>query len=410
MLSRGDVKQLNNSTTHQLYKKKETMEFLNYGKQWIDQDDIDAVVTVLKSDFLTQGPAIEKFEAEICKVTGAKYCVAVANGTAALHLAVKALEIEKGYEGITSPITFVASANAMVYNELKPILADIDEKDYTIDPQEMEKHINDKTKLLIPVHFAGQPAKMKEIKKIADKNKLYIIEDAAHAIGSIYEDGTSVGNCKYSDMTIFSFHPVKTVTSAEGGAITTNSKELYERLCLLRTHGITKDPERMEQNPGPWYYEMQKLGFNYRISDLHAALGYSQLKKLDRFKQKRKEIVGKYNQVFENIDWIKSPCERENLDSCFHLYVIQIDFEKIGKTRKEVMEILNRKNIGTQVHYIPVHLQPYYIRNFGYNKDDYPKAENYYSKCLSLPLYPQMTEEEIKYVIKQIKDLLNDKL
>lgn len=386
------------------------MEFLNYGKQWIDQDDIDAVIAVLKSDYLTQGPFVRKFEQEICKVTGAKYCVAVSNGTAALHIAVKALNIEKDSEGITSPITFVASANAMVYNELKPVFADIDENDYTIDYKEIEKKINDKTKLLIPVHFAGQPAKMKEIKKIADKNELYIIEDAAHAIGSIYEDGTPVGNCKFSDMTIFSFHPVKTVTSAEGGAITTNRKKLYDKLCLLRTHGITKDSDKLVQNPGLWYYEMQELGFNYRISDLHAALGYSQIKKLERFKQRRREIVDKYNEAFKSVEWIKTPYERQKLESCFHLYVLQIDFDKIGKTRIEVVELLKTKNIGTQVHYIPVHTQPYYRKNYCYQWGDYPIAEDYYNKALSIPLYPKFTNENVEFIIERILELDKDKL
>jgi UDP-4-amino-4,6-dideoxy-N-acetyl-beta-L-altrosamine transaminase len=389
--------------------------FLNYGKQWIDQDDINAVISVLKSDYLTQGPAIEKFEREICDITGAKYCVAVANGTAALHLAVKVLDIEKGKEGITSPITFVASSNAMIYNNLKPNFADIDEKTYCVDPEKIKEKITENTRLIIPVHFAGQPCDMQRIYKIANyeprakSRQLFIIEDAAHAIGSIYEDGTTVGNCKYSDMTIFSFHPVKTITSAEGGAITTNSKKLYEKLCLLRTHGITKDNLKFKIKnlnlTGPWYYEMQELGFNYRISDLHAALGFSQLKKLQKFKKRRREIVDKYNKAFEKLEWIKTLYERENLESCFHLYVIQIDFEKIGKTRKEVMEILRRKNIGTQVHYIPVHLQPYYKENFGYKDGDFPKAEKYYENCLSLPLYPKMTDEDVNYVVEEIRKM-----
>jgi dTDP-4-amino-4,6-dideoxygalactose transaminase len=270
------------------------------------------------------------------------------------------------------------------------------------------------------VHFAGQPAKMNEIKRIADKNNCYVIEDAAHAIGSIYEDGSPVGNCKYSDMTIFSFHPVKTITAAEGGAITTNSKELYDKLCLLRTHGITKDNSKFCLHPdssgktqnskliGSWYYEMQELGFNYRISDLHAALGYSQLKKLKKFKQRRREVFDKYNDALRSLDWIKTPHERENLDSCFHLYVVQIDFKAIEKTRKEVVELLREKNIGTQVLYIPVHLQPYYKDNFGYKVGDYPIAEEYYENCLSLPLYPSMTDKDVEYVIKQVKGLCND--
>ena len=381
---------------------------INYGKQWIDQDDIDSVVSVLKSDFLTQGPAVKQFEDEICKQTGAKFCVAVANGTAALHLAVMALDIENGKEGITSPITFVASSNAMIYSNLKPVFADIDAEDYTIDPEGIKKRITKNTELIIPVHFAGQPAQMKEIKAIAVQNNCFVIEDASHAIGSVYEDGTPVGNCKYSDLTIFSFHPVKTITSAEGGAITTNNEELYDKLCLLRTHGITKQPEKLGQNPGPWYYEMQQLGYNYRLSDLHAALGLSQLKKLSLFKQRRREIINTYNQAFNNIDWITVPYERENLDSCFHLYVVQIDFTRIDKTRKAVMSLLRNIGIGTQVHYIPVHLQPYYKINFDFKEGDYPIAEKYYDQCISLPLYAKMSDDNVKYVINNFKKVIRD--
>ncbi len=294
------------------------MEFLSYGKHWIEQDDIDSVVEVLKSEYLTQGPYIKKMEDEICKITQAKYCVAVSNGTAALHIAVLALEIEKKSEAITSPNTFVASANCMIYNNLVPIFADIDKDDYTIDPLEIERKITDKTKLLIPVHFAGQPAKMKQIQEIANKNNLFIIEDAAHAIGSFYEDGSPVGNCKYSDLTIFSFHPVKTITCGEGGAITTNSKELYERLLFLRSHGITKDKANFKIQDlewiGPWFYEMQTLGFNYRITDIQAALAVSQLKKLDRFKTRRQEIVKIYNEAFKKNQNIKTPYERDSVD------------------------------------------------------------------------------------------------
>ncbi|MCK9225657.1 MAG: UDP-4-amino-4,6-dideoxy-N-acetyl-beta-L-altrosamine transaminase [Candidatus Muirbacterium halophilum] len=385
------------------------MEFLSYGKQWIDEDDIKSVIDVLKSDYLTQGPYIKKMEDEICQITQAKYCVAVSNGTAALHLAVMALEIEKGSEGITSPITFVASANSMVYSEIIPVFADIDKKDYNISPSEIERKISKKTKLIIPVHFAGQPAKMKEIKEIANKNKLYIIEDAAHAIGSNYEDGTPVGNCNYSDMTVFSFHPVKTITCGEGGAITTNNKEIYDKLILLRTHGITKDFSKFkyENEINPWFYEMQLLGYNYRITDIQASLAVSQLRKLDRFKKRRREIVKKYNNAFKEIPYIVTPFERESLDSCFHLYVILIDFKQIGVSRKQIIELLKNKNIGCQVLYIPVHLQPYYQEKYNYKLGDYPCAENYYKHCLALPLYPKMTDSDVTYVIGNLVNIIH---
>lgn len=381
-------------------------EFLPYGKQWIDDDDIQAVVSVLKSDFLTQGPAIEQFEKRICEITGARYCIAVCNGTAALHLAVAALNLEKRIYGITSPITFTASANCMVYNDIRPDFADIDEKTYCIDPDEIEKKINPLVKLLIPVHFAGQTANMPAIQKIAKKHNCYVIEDAAHAIGSEYADGSKVGGCRYSDMTIFSFHPVKTVTTGEGGAITTNDPLLYERLKLLRTHGITKDSKLMKKNPGPWYYEMQSLGFNYRMTDLQAALGLSQLNKLDLFVNRRRNIIKQYNTAFADIENVTIPYEAPGLYSAFHLYVIKMNFSKMNKNRKECMESLKTHNIGSQVHYIPVHLQPFYREQFGFADGDYQKAEAYYEQTLSLPLYPKMTDGDVHRVITAIREMV----
>lgn len=382
-------------------------DFLSYGKQWLDEEDKEAVLAVLESDFLTQGPSVAEFEKAICDFTGAKFCVAVANGTAALHLAVASLDIASGSEGITSPITFAASANCLVCNNLKPVFADIDEKTYNIDPKEIRKKISDKTKIIIPVDFAGQPANLKEISKIAKENNLYVVEDAAHAIGSKYADGFKVGSCKYSDLTTFSFHPVKTITCGEGGAITTNDEKLYQKLLLLRSHGITKNPAELSQNPGPWYYEMQTLGFNYRLSDIQAALGISQMKKLDKFSKRRREIVNKYNKAFADLKNVAIPYEEDGLDSTFHLYILKIDFNKINKTRVQIMDELKQKNIGTQVHYIPVHLQPYYQKQFGFKTQDYPISELYYEQTLSIPLYPKLTEEEVNYIIKNIKTVLS---
>ena len=379
---------------------------LGYGHQYIDDSDIQAVVEVLKSDYLTQGPAVEQFEQEICRITGAKYCVAVSNATAGLHIAVAALNLPEGSEGITTPNTFLSSSNCMVYNGIKPVFADIDPKTYNIDSAEIEKHITKKTKLLVPVHFAGLPCDMKNISKIAKNNRLHIIEDAAHAIGSQYADGSHVGNCKYSDMTVFSFHPVKTITTGEGGAVTTNNKDLYKKLIMLRSHGTTKDPELLTVNPGPWYYEMHMLGFNYRMTDMQGALGYSQLQKLPSFKTRRREIVAKYNQAFSNMKYMKTPYEPKNICSCFHLYVAQIDFAALGKSRSRVMQELKGKGVGTQVHYIPVHCQPYYKETFGYGVGDYPKAEEYYSKALSLPLFPGMSDDDVNLVIDSIKEVI----
>lgn len=382
-----------------------TKDFINYGHQYIDEEDIQSVIEVLKSDFLTQGPKVKEFEQALCDYTGADYCVCVANGTAALHLSVAAFELEKGMEGITSPITFMASANCLVYNGLIPKFVDIDPRTYLIDIRKINESIAERTKVLIPVHFAGQPVDMEKLYELTKTRNINIVEDAAHAIGSRYKDGSPVGNCKYSDMTIFSFHPVKTITTGEGGAITTNRRNLYERLLELRSHGITKDTNKLTQNPGPWYHEMQTLGFNYRLTDIQAALGISQLKKLDEFVKRRREIVTKYNEAFRNAEWLTIPFEMEEVYSAFHLYVLQIDFEKIAKSRKQVMEELKEKGIGTQVHYIPVHTQPFYKSSFGCHYGDFPLAEAYYEKALSLPLYPQMTDEDVEYVINSILEL-----
>lgn len=380
--------------------------FIPYGKHWVDEDDIKAVESVLRSEFIVQGPCVERFEKEICKVTGAKYCVAVSSGTAALHLAVLALEIAPDSEGITSPNTFVASSNALIYGGLKPIFADINSGTYCLDPEEVAKKITKKTKIIIPVDFAGQPADMEKIHALAKSKKLYVIEDAAHAIGSKYADGSSVGSCKYSDLTTFSFHPVKTITTGEGGAITTNDKKLYKKLILLRSHGITKEVGDLGKNPGPWYYEMQALGFNYRMSDFAAALGISQIKKLGGFVKRRRQIVKKYNRAFKDLPNLIVPFEKEGVESAFHLYVVQIDFKKIKRSRKEFIEKLWDYGIGTQVHYIPVYHQPYYKSAFGYNKADFLKCEQYYNRALSLPLYPKMSDDDISRVIMAMKKIL----
>lgn len=379
---------------------------IGYGHQYIDDSDIEAVVNVLKSDYLTQGPSVTAFEKKICEITGAKYCVAVSNATAGLHIAVAALELPENSEGITTPNTFLASSNCMVYNKVKPVFADIDAKTYNIDPKEIQKQISDKTKVLIPVHFAGLPCDMEKINTIAKKHNLHIIEDAAHAIGSQYADGSYVGNCKYSDMTVFSFHPVKTITTAEGGAVTTNDEKLYQKLCMLRSHGVTKDEGVLTKNPGPWYYEMQSLGFNYRMTDMQAALGVSQLNKLDFFKKRRREVIAMYNKAFADMKYLKTPYEPENVCSCFHLYVTQIDFESLGKSRVQVMKELRDKDIGTQVHYIPVPTQPYYKNTFGYKDGDYPVAEKYYEQELSLPLYPGLSDDDVNTVIKAVKEVI----
>jgi perosamine synthetase len=382
--------------------KIDAMKFIPYGKHYIDDEDIAEVVKVLKSDWITQGPKIEEFENALCNYTGARYAVAVSSGTAALHIACLAAGIGKGDEVITSPITFVASANCILYCGGKPVFADIASDTINIDPSEVEKKVNKNTKAIIPVHFAGHPCELEKIGLIAKKHNLMVIEDAAHALGAEYK-GSKIGACKYSDMSIFSFHPVKHITTGEGGAVLTNSKDLYEKLLLFRSHGITKDKNKLNNSDGPWYYEMQELGFNYRLTDLQCALGISQLKKLRSFLNRRREIVNLYNSELSGIEEIESPVEREYVKSAWHIYYIRL---KDYKNRQSLFKKLREAGIGVQVHYIPVHLQPYYKENFGYNGGDYPKAERYYNSTITLPLYPNIKDDDIKYVIEKLKKVI----
>ena len=366
------------------------MKTYGYGHQDINEADIRSVVDVLRGDYLTCGPSVKAFEQAICDYTGAKYCVAVANATAGLHIAALAAGLGPSDEAITSPITFLSSANCIAFPGAKPVFADIDPETANIDPAEIEKHLSPRTKALIPVHFAGQSCDMERIAAIARARNLIVIEDAAHAIGSEYK-GTKVGSCRYSDMTVFSFHPVKTITTGEGGAVTTNSPELYAKLCALRAHGVHKDGEMAHT----WEYEMRELGFNYRITDLQCALGVSQLKKLDAFKRRRREIVAYYNEHLA----LPHLVEREFSNACFHLYPVLVE------NRREFYFKAREVGLNLQVHYIPVHTQPYYRNTFGYRIGNYPNAEAYYAKCISLPLYPSLTDEDLADIVTRIKSI-----
>ncbi len=366
------------------------MKTYGYGHQSIVEADIVSVVDVLKGDYLTCGPSVRAFEQAICAYTGAKYCVAVANATAGLHIAALAAGLGPGDEAITSPITFLSSANCIAFVGAKPVFADIDARTADIDPDEIEKRITPKTKALVPVHFAGQSCDMERIAALAKAHGLKVIEDAAHAIGSDYKD-TKVGSCKYSDMTVFSFHPVKTITTGEGGAVTTNDSELYAKLCAFRAHGTHKDGEMAHT----WEYEMRELGYNYRITDLQCALGVSQLKRLDEFKRRRREIVAYYNEhlVLPHLE------EMPYSNACFHLYPILVE------NRRKFYFKAREVGLNLQVHYIPVHTQPYYRATYGYKAGDYPKAEAYYAKCISLPLYPSLTDDDLAEIVRRIKGI-----
>lgn len=379
------------------------MKIFGYGHQNITEDDINAVVGVLRSDYLTQGAKLEAFEAAICEYTGAKYCVTVSSATAALHIAMFAAEVKCGDEVITTPNTFVASANCARYVGADVAFADIDSETANIDVNKIK--INDKTKAIIPVHFAGQSCDMEAIQQLAQKrNGIIIIEDASHAIGSEYK-GTKVGSCAYCDMTVFSFHPVKTITTGEGGAITTNNKELYERLRLYRAHGITKDPTKMSRCEGSWFYEMQELGFNYRMTEMQAALGISQLKRLKKFKQRRRAIVDLYKKLFKNNPQVRFLKEESYSNACFHLCPVLIDFERLKIDKKSFFEELQEVGLNLQVHYIPVYWQPYY-KKMGYEKGLCPNSEKYYQQTISLPLYPDLTDEDVQEIVERFNGVL----
>ena len=368
--------------------------FIPYGRQSINEKDIEAVVNVLKSDYLTTGPKIAEFERKVADYTGAKYAVAIANGTAALHAACYAAGIGEGDEVITTPITFAASSNCVLYCGGTPVFADINPETYNISSVDIERKITSKTKAIIAVHFTGQPCEMDQIHEIADKHNLIVIEDGAHALGAVYK-GKRVGTL--SDMTTFSFHPVKHITTGEGGMILTDNPKLYERLKLFRTHGITREENLLTKNDGPWYYEQRDLGFNYRITDIQCALGTSQMDRLPGFLEKRKKIAEQYNEAFAGNNQIQLPYQKEGCDNAWHLYVIRV---KNGN-RKEVFEKLRAAGIGVNVHYIPVYQHPYY-RSHGYAQVVCPNAEEYYKECISLPMYPDLKEEEQEYVIKKV--------
>lgn len=381
---------------------------ISYGHQYISDDDIQAVVETLKSDYLTQGPKIGEFEKNFSEYLGCQYACMVSNGTAALHLCAMALGIKPGDKVITTPITFVASANGFRYQGAEIVFCDIDPKTYCLDLDKLEVILKASPKgtykAVVPVDFAGYPIDEERLRKLADEYGFAIVVDACHAPGGSYIDskGTKqmVGNCHYADLTCFSFHPVKHIATGEGGAVTTNRKDLYEKVALYRTHGITKDPSLLKQNDGGWYYEMQDLGYNYRITDFQAALGISQLKRLDWSIQRRNEIARKYDESFKGTP-IKTPYRAENITHAFHLYIIQVAADK----RKGLYDFLRANKIFAQVLYIPAHTMPYY-KQFGCEKGDMPVAEDYYQHCLALPMFPTLTEEEQEWVIEKVKEFV----
>ncbi len=375
--------------------------FIPYGKHYIDDDDIQAVVNALKEDYIATGPGIDRFEKAFADYVGAKYAVAVSSGTAALHACVYAVGVQEGDEVITTPMTFVSTASSIMMCGGTPVFADIDKNTYNIDPDDIETKITSRTKAVMPVHFTGQPCDMKRIYGIAQKYRLKVIEDAAHAHGADYY-GSKIGACKYSDLTAFSFHPVKLMTTCEGGMVTTNDEGLYRKIKLFRAYCSTKDPALLkDKTDGPWHYEIQGLGYNYRLSDVMCALGNSQLNKLDQFIAKRRLIAQRYNEKLKCVKGIILPYQADGHNSSWHLYTIQIEDGR----RKEVYEKMRESGIGVDVHYLPVYKHPYFQEN-GYRDVCCPVAEALYDNVLSIPIYYGLTEEQQDYVVETLREII----
>lgn len=376
---------------------------LSYGHQYIDEADVQAVSKVLRSDFLTCGPAVSELEAKLCEITGASYCTAVSNGTAALHTACLAAGIGPGDEVITTPITFAASANAVLYCGGRPVFADINPETYTLDPVSVEERITPRTKAVIAVDFTGQACDYDALRAICGRHGLLLIEDAAHSIGTVYR-GAPVGSI--ADLTTFSFHPVKTITAGEGGAVTAGRSELARRVLLFARHGITRAPDLLrEQGNSNWYYEQQLLGYNYRLTDIQSALALSQLEKLDLFSARRKALVRQYDEAFRELPGVLVQKETKGSDTVRHLYILRLDLDRLRWGRREFYDAMQAENIGVNVHYIPVYYFPYY-RELGYQKGLCPNAEAYYESCLTLPLYYGMTDQDQRDVIEAVEKVL----
>lgn len=380
-----------------------TTRIYSYGKQTIDEDDINAVVDALKSDWMTQGPTIQRFEKALSEKFGSEFASVAANGTACLHLIALGLGWKKDDIVITSPITFLASANCAIYAGAKVDFADIDSASYTIDPEKLEDKLkfyasqNKKVKAVVAVDYAGHPCDWDTLKTLKEKYNFQLVNDYCHALGAEYNNDIQYA-AKYADAVNLSFHPVKHITTGEGGAVLTNDEILDKKIKTFRTHGMTKDETILEKNDGPWYYEMQDVGFNYRITDLQCALGISQLSKLDKFVERRREIAKYYDAIFSTNDYFSHPHVSGNVKHAYHLYPLQIKFERLKISKKEFFAILKKQRIIGQVHYIPVHLQPFYRKNFGFKPGDFPVAEKFYEQEISIPMYPALTNEDLEYI------------
>lgn len=378
-------------------------KFLPYATQWIGDEEKKEIMDVLNSGWITTGPKVAQFEKDISKVVNAKYAVAVNSGTAALHCCTLAIDLKPGDEVITTPFTFLASANCIVYTGAKPILVDIKKDTYNIDVNKIKEKITERTKAIIPIHYAGQPCDMDEIHEIAKEYNLKVIEDAAHALSAEYK-GKRIGGL--SDFSIFSFHPVKNITTAEGGIMTTNNEE-FAKLCVMhRTHGITKEATKRHGKRADWAYDMKRLGYRYNMTEFQAALGLAQSKKLEKFQKRREEIVEKYNKVFSKIPELITPYTKPDIKSSWHLYTIRIKEDKLSCDRNQIIKALKAENIGVNVHYIPIHFHSYYQQNYSYKVGDFPITESIYNFIITLPLFPKMSDKDVEDVIEAVKKVI----
>ncbi len=382
-----------------------------YGKQSVNDDDVKAVLAALQSDWLTQGPHIERFERALCNTLGSKHATVVSSGTAALHLTALGLGWSDGDIVITSPISFLASANCILYAGATPDFCDIDPIWYTIDVNKLDDKLksyrqkNKRVKAVVGVDFAGHPCDWKSLRALADQYEFQLVNDACHALGAVYCNQKNYGTT-YADAVIYSFHPVKSITSGEGGAIVTDHRKLDDKVKLLRTHGVTKDSEKMEQHDGPWYYEMQELGFNYRITDLHCALGISQLSRLSEFIEKRNAVAAFYDAAFDPYDAIQVPQIHPDASHARHLYTLAIDFERLGVDKVKFFPESKSRNINLQVHYIPIHLQPFYRKKYGFKPGDFRESEAFYRRAVSLPIYPDLAQTDLEYITTRLLEIL----
>lgn len=378
-----------------------------YGKQSISEEDIQAVAEVLRSPLITQGPAVERFERRVAEYCGAKYAVAVTSATAALHIACRAAGLGESDELWTSPITFVASANCGRYCGANVDFVDIDGATYNMSVNELEKKLESggRPKVVVPVHLCGQSCDMERIHSLSVKYGFTVIEDASHALGATYKD-TRVGSCAFSDMTVFSFHPVKIITAGEGGMVLTNRKDLYDKLSILRTHAIVRDPSQMTHEPdGEWYYQQIDLGYNYRMTDFQAALGYSQMDRLEAFVARRRQLAQRYDELLADLP-LCTPKQDPNTNSSWHIYVVRMDKGRVKKSKQDIFEEMRERGVQLNLHYIPVHLQPYY-QVLGFKQGDFPASERYYEETFTLPIYYELTDEQQDQVVKALKEVLS---